>query len=82
MVTADTMANIEKRIMQFGSLDEVVLNDLRSDRWEILPAGYAITLGIMQAFELNELYFSSGALREGVIASQIEAQKQTSPSLC
>lgn len=82
MVTADSMANIEKRIMQFGSLDEVVLNDLRSDRWEILPAGYAITLGIMQAFELSELYFSSGALREGVIASQIEAQKQTSSSLC
>ena len=58
-------------LMQFATLDTVKLANLRPDRWEVLPAGYAITLGLMQAFELEQVYFSSGALREGVIASYI-----------
>ncbi|MDP6969049.1 MAG: Ppx/GppA family phosphatase [Gammaproteobacteria bacterium] len=72
LLTQSSMATIEQRIMQFATLDEVNLANLRPDRGEVLPAGYAITLGLMQAFQLDQLYFSSSALREGVIASYIK----------
>lgn len=63
-----SMAAVRAKILQFDTLDAVRLPYLRPDRGEVLPAGYAILQGIMQAFDLDKVYFSTGALREGVIA--------------
>ena len=63
-----SMAAVRAKILQFETLDAVRLPYLRPDRGEVLPAGYAIMQGVMQAFDLDKVYFSTGALREGVIA--------------
>jgi len=64
-----SMASIERRILSFDSLDDVQMEALRPDRGEVLPAGYAILKGIMLSFKLDRIYFSTGALREGVLLS-------------
>lgn len=69
MLTAASMHDVRTQIMQFASLDEVRLPYLRPDRGEVLPAGFAIMQGVMETFDLQKVYFSTGALREGVIAS-------------
>jgi exopolyphosphatase/guanosine-5'-triphosphate,3'-diphosphate pyrophosphatase len=61
------MANTERQLLAFDNLDEVKIDGLRPDRGEVLPAGYAILKGIMQSLQLDRIYFSTGALREGVL---------------
>ncbi|MDC9720243.1 MAG: Ppx/GppA family phosphatase [Gammaproteobacteria bacterium] len=62
-----SMANIEEMILTFKTLDQVAIDGLRPDRGEVLPAGYAILKGIMLNLGLDRIYFSTGALREGVL---------------
>ncbi|MDP6164998.1 MAG: Ppx/GppA family phosphatase [Gammaproteobacteria bacterium] len=66
-----SMQAVRQKILQFTTLDEVHLQHLRPDRGEVLPAGYAIMQGVMQAFDLDKVYFSTGALREGAISRYI-----------
>ena len=68
VLTAASMVRVREQILQFATLDDVRLPYLRPDRGEVLPAGYAIMQGVMEAFSLDRVYFSTGALREGVIA--------------
>lgn len=68
VLTAASMVRVRDQILQFDTLDDVRLPYLRPDRGEVLPAGYAIMQGVMEAFGLDKVYFSTGALREGVIA--------------
>ena len=71
MLDRASMLEVRHRILQFEHLDRVRLSHLRPDRGEVLPAGYAIMQGLMQAFDLQQVYFSTGALREGVIGRYI-----------
>ena len=62
-----SMAKVEQQILAFDHLDDVLIEGLRADRGEVLPAGYAILKGIMLSLNLDRIYFSTGALPEGVI---------------
>tara|TARA_B110000285_G_scaffold181018_1_gene204211 strand:- start:8607 stop:9518 length:912 start_codon:yes stop_codon:yes gene_type:complete len=62
-----SMAKIELKLLAFDHLDDIRLEGLRPDRGEVLPAGYAILKGIMLGLNLDRIYFSTGALREGVL---------------
>jgi exopolyphosphatase/guanosine-5'-triphosphate,3'-diphosphate pyrophosphatase len=62
-----SMAKVEQQILAFDHLDDVLIEGLRANRGEVLPAGYAILKGIMLSLNLDRIYFSTGALREGVI---------------
>ena len=62
-----SMAEVEQQILAFDHLDDVLIEGLRVNRGEVLPAGYAILKGIMLSLNLDRIYFSTGALREGVI---------------
>ena len=62
-----SMAKIELKLLAFDHLDDIRLDGLRPDRGEVLPAGYAILKGIMLGLNLDRIYFSTGALREGVL---------------
>lgn len=66
-----SMALIEQKILAFDELDDVQMDGLRPDRGEVLPAGYAILKGIMLSLNLDRIYFSTGALREGVLLESL-----------
>ncbi|MGY8863208.1 MAG: Ppx/GppA phosphatase family protein, partial [Pseudomonadales bacterium] len=67
-----SMAKIERQILAFDCLDDVRIEGLRPDRGEVLPAGYAILKGIMLSLNLDRIYFSTGALREGVLLRALQ----------
>jgi exopolyphosphatase/guanosine-5'-triphosphate,3'-diphosphate pyrophosphatase len=69
-----SMAKIERQLLAFDHLDEVLIEGLRPDRGEVLPAGYAILKGIMLSLKLDRIYFSTGALREGVLLHALQQQ--------
>ena len=66
-----SMARIERQILTFDGLDDVQIDGLRPDRGEVLPAGYAILKGVMRSLNLDSIYFSTGALREGVLLESL-----------
>jgi len=67
-----SMAKIESKLLAFDHLDDICLEGLRPDRGEVLPAGYAILKGIMLSLKLDRIYFSTGALREGVLLRALQ----------
>ena len=67
-----SMANIEQQLLAFDYLDDVSIEGVRVDRGEVLPAGYAILMGIMRSLNLDRIYFSTGALREGVLLKALQ----------
>ena len=67
-----SMAKIELKLLAFDHLDDICLEGLRPDRGEVLPAGYAILKGIMLGLNLDRIYFSTGALREGVLLRALQ----------
>jgi exopolyphosphatase/guanosine-5'-triphosphate,3'-diphosphate pyrophosphatase len=67
-----SMANIEQQLLAFDYLDDVSIKGVRVDRGEVLPAGYAILMGIMRSLNLDRIYFSTGALREGVLLKALQ----------
>jgi len=67
-----SMAKIELKLLAFNHLDDIRLEGLRPDRGEVLPAGYAILKGIMRSLNLDRIYFSTGALREGVLLRALQ----------
>lgn len=67
-----SMEKIERQLLAFDHLDEVSIKGLRADRGEVLPAGYAILKGIMLSLKLDRIYFSTGALREGVLSQALQ----------
>ena len=69
-----SMAKIEQQLLAFDHLDDIYIEGLRADRGEVLPAGYAILKGIMLSLKLDRIYFSSGALREGVLLRALQPE--------
>jgi len=49
------------------SINEFDFADISEDRKQFIPAGLAILIAIFKAFNIEQMSFASGALREGVI---------------
>lgn len=66
-ITADGMARLRDRLLQYRDVREVDLPGLKDDRKLIMPAGFAIVSAVFESLGLEELDYSDGALREGVL---------------
>lgn len=58
---------LRKRLIRMRHLDRVAMNGLKQNRAAVFPAGVAILCAIFEAFELDHMRYSDGALREGVL---------------
>lgn len=58
---------LQKRLNELERLDNISLEGLKADRTRIFPAGVAILKAIFEAFGLESMRYSDGALREGVL---------------
>lgn len=67
LITRQGLATLRRRLIRCKSLDKVVLEGLKADRATVFPAGVAILNAVFEAFELEEMRFADGALREGVL---------------
>lgn len=66
-ITRDGMEQLREVLLRAGSLDALNLDGVREDRRMVLPGGFAIMSAVFRVFELEEMVFSEGALRLGVL---------------
>lgn len=66
-IDRDSLEKLKQKLLTFGHVDELSLEGLSDTRKGVVTAGLAITLGIFDGLQIEEMRTSSGALREGVI---------------
>lgn len=66
-LTRDAMVEIKRQVLNYRHTTALDLPGLKAERKAIFPAGLAILLAIFDALGIEELRYSSGALREGVL---------------
>nr|WP_252180617.1 exopolyphosphatase [Endozoicomonas sp. 4G] len=67
VITREKMELLKSRILEFSHTGRVRFPSLKPDRQAIFPAGMAILMACFDAFEIERMHYSDGALREGVL---------------
>ncbi|WP_052383978.1 exopolyphosphatase [Litchfieldella xinjiangensis] len=67
IIEREGLLSLRKRLIKAKQLDQVALDGLKPDRASVFPAGVAILCAIFEAFGLEHMRYSDGALREGVL---------------
>jgi exopolyphosphatase/guanosine-5'-triphosphate,3'-diphosphate pyrophosphatase len=67
LITRAGLKKLRERIIKCKHVDHVALDGLKPDRAKVFPAGIAILSATFEAFELEQMRFADGALREGVL---------------
>ncbi|MDI1301696.1 MAG: exopolyphosphatase [bacterium] len=70
-ITLKGLLELRKQLLKLSHVSEISLPGLKEDRKSILPAGLAILLGVFEAFDLQSMEYSDGALREGVLFDMV-----------
>ncbi|KPQ25358.1 MAG: exopolyphosphatase / guanosine-5'-triphosphate,3'-diphosphate pyrophosphatase [Halomonas sp. HL-48] len=84
LITRSGLKKLRERLIKCKQLDNVALDGLKADRAKVFPAGVAILSAIFEAFDLSQMRFADGALREGVLydmAGRNSAEDSRSKSL-
>jgi len=66
-VTWSAMEELRRRLVDMGSVEKLGELGLRPDRQNIFPAGFAILMGVFQSLNIQEMTYTDGALREGLL---------------
>lgn len=66
-ITRTGLKRLIEALERAGNINQLRLAGLRSDRTPVLPGGLAIMSAVFKAFELEQMEFSEGALRLGVL---------------
>ncbi|WP_417595575.1 exopolyphosphatase [Oceanospirillum sp.] len=66
-ITREALTKLSRALLKFKDLDSVQLTGLRSDRARVFPAGIAILQAIFELLDIQEMTFTDGALREGIL---------------
>ncbi len=66
-ITREGLAELRSRLVNAGDAAKLAMNGLRADRIPVLPGGVAIMSAVFKEFGLEQLEFSEGALRLGVL---------------
>lgn len=61
------LKRLRKKILQFSHIDEVNLAGVKPERRQVFIGGLAIICAIFDTFNVDELNYSDGALREGTL---------------
>ncbi|MFD2192138.1 exopolyphosphatase [Pistricoccus aurantiacus] len=79
IIEREGLEALRERLIVCGRLDRVEMAGLKADRANILPAGVAILGAIFEAFELEHMRYSDGALREGVLYDLLKRSAAETP---
>ena len=67
IITLAFMQELKLQLLNAGSVNNIQIGGLSSERSPVLASGLAILIGLFETFEVNALQLSSGALREGLL---------------
>jgi len=71
-LTPESLDKLKVHLEDYGSLDNISLPGLSEDRARILPAGIAIMVAFFKLFQVKEMYYTDGALREGLLYDYLD----------
>lgn len=66
-ITAKRLDKLIDALCEFDSINDIELTGLAEDRQPVFAAGVAILTAIFKALKIEEMFFSDGALREGLL---------------
>lgn len=66
-ITREGLAELRRRLIDIGHLDQVSMPGLKSNRARVFPAGIAILSAIFETLDLERMQHTNGALRDGVL---------------
>ena len=71
-ITRECINNIEQYLISAKTLDDIAIPGLKPQRLDLLAPGLIIMSVIMDVLEINEIFYSPTALREGILAELIQ----------
>ncbi|WP_417884295.1 exopolyphosphatase [Vibrio rumoiensis] len=77
IITLDRLQQLVEELCKLDQIDDIKLENLTDERKPVFAAGVAILLAIFESFSIKQMYFSDGALREGLMY-EMEARFQRS----
>ncbi len=66
-LTKEALIQLKDKILSFDKIEDLDIPELKPERVGILPAGLAILCAIFDSLGIEEMDFSEGALREGLL---------------
>ncbi|MCW8090421.1 exopolyphosphatase [Alteromonas sp. ASW11-130] len=75
-ITLKSLNTLMQQFIEVGHVNKLSFPDLSDDRKPVIAAGLAILIGIFKTLKIDELIYSSAALREGVIYEMEATLKQ------
>lgn len=70
-LTADGLHRIRKALLKAGSIDKLDLPGLSEERRPVFAGGYVVMQAVFDAFDIDTMHISEGALREGLIFDRV-----------
>ncbi|ELA9866331.1 exopolyphosphatase [Vibrio parahaemolyticus] len=77
LITAKRLSKLIDTLNEFASIDDIQLTGLTDERKPVFAAGVAILAAIFQALKIDQMFFSDGALREGLLYEMEERFART-----
>lgn len=62
-----SLKKLRKKVLQFKTLDDVSFPGVKYERRQVFIGGLAILTAVFETFELEQMQYSDGALREGAL---------------
>ncbi|MCW8328006.1 exopolyphosphatase [Photobacterium sp. SDRW27] len=67
VITSKRLSQLTERILTYKNADELDLEGLSEDRKPVFAAGVAILSAVFKSLKIEEMIYSDGALREGLL---------------
>lgn len=66
-ITKEALHQLRDMILSYEHFEEIEIVDIKPERKQVLTAGVAVLCAAFEALDIEEMSFSEGALREGVL---------------
>ena len=67
VITADNLQQLIERVLKFDNFDKLKIAGLSEDRVSVFVPGLAILSAVFENYRIEQMRYSDGALREGVM---------------
>ncbi|WP_039970868.1 exopolyphosphatase [Vibrio halioticoli] len=67
IITSKRLKKLTTHLCEFKRVDKIVIKGILEERLSVLAPGVAILQAILESLDIDELHYSPGALREGVM---------------
>ncbi|NOI56346.1 exopolyphosphatase [Vibrio coralliilyticus] len=77
IITAKRLDKLVEKLCEWPTIEDIDLSGLTPDRRPVFAAGVAILMAIFKDLRIDEMHFSEGALREGLLFEMEDGFKRS-----